>query len=371
MSDHFSGPRALADPVADITDVYAFPSPESPRDLVLIMNVFPSAGPSALFSDAVIYRFRIRPTAIASTGSAFAVEAEEFTFDFMFEAPVKQDSGALLVQLGRCTAPNGETVSFRVNDEKGGGREGLRVFAGQRSDPFFLDLAMTQQMFRTGKIAFKEVGSNAITGQNIMGIVLRIDWAALLKNGPMFAVVGETLASGKRPVRLERAGRVEIKNFILGPKGFDQINREVELRDLYNNEDAFDLSKDYIGTLRARMHANLAFWDGLDGKIDWPQDEHGNHPLVELLLADFLVVDVSKPHCETSYFEIEQTMLKGRAHATSGGRWLNDDVIDILITTYINGGNGPRIRDGVDAASALSSKVFPYMAPPNPTKVSR
>ena len=27
MSDHISGPRALSDPIADITDVYAFPSP--------------------------------------------------------------------------------------------------------------------------------------------------------------------------------------------------------------------------------------------------------------------------------------------------------------------------------------------------------
>ncbi len=45
MSDHISGPRAIADPVIDITDVYAFPCPESPRHLVLIMNVFPYAGP--------------------------------------------------------------------------------------------------------------------------------------------------------------------------------------------------------------------------------------------------------------------------------------------------------------------------------------
>jgi hypothetical protein len=32
MSDHISGPRALADPIADITDVYAFPSPEPSFD---------------------------------------------------------------------------------------------------------------------------------------------------------------------------------------------------------------------------------------------------------------------------------------------------------------------------------------------------
>ena len=42
MSDHISGPRAIADPVIDITDVYAFPCPEDSRHVVLIMNVFPT-----------------------------------------------------------------------------------------------------------------------------------------------------------------------------------------------------------------------------------------------------------------------------------------------------------------------------------------
>ena len=88
------------------------------------------------------------------------------------------------------------------------------------------------------------------------------------------------------------------------PKTFDQVNRDLEIRDLYNDQDAFNLSKEYIGTLRARFNANLAFYDTLDGKIDWPLDEHGNHPLTELLLADFLVVDASKPFSETAYFEI-------------------------------------------------------------------
>jgi hypothetical protein len=43
MADHFSGPRALADPASDITDVFAFPSPQQPGHLVLVMNVFPAA----------------------------------------------------------------------------------------------------------------------------------------------------------------------------------------------------------------------------------------------------------------------------------------------------------------------------------------
>ena len=61
MSDHISGPRALADPIADITDVYAFPSPERAGHLVLVENTLPFAQPSALFSDGLVYRFRLRP----------------------------------------------------------------------------------------------------------------------------------------------------------------------------------------------------------------------------------------------------------------------------------------------------------------------
>ena len=326
--------------------------------LVLIMNVFPYAGPSALFSDAVIYRLRVRSVSLAPGGRAFAVADEESVFDFTF-------SGVQPMQEGRCMLPDGEVVAFRVNDESGGSGKGVQVFAGQRSDPFFLDGPMAERTIATRQLAFKEVGSDRLYGKNVLGIVLRIEWATLLKGGPMFAVVGETLSAGKRPVRLERVGRPEIKNITLSAKMFDPVNRDLEIRDIYNEEDAFNLSKHYVGAYRARLNANLAFYDGLDDKVDWPLDQHGNHPLTELLLADFLVVDASKPFCETSYFEIEQAMLEGRAHATCGGRWLNQDLVDFLLTLYINAGKGPRIRDGVDAPIAWSSKVFPYMAPPN------
>src|SRR5258708_1231185 len=139
VSAHISGPRAVADPVIDITDVFAFPSPDRPRHLVVIMNVFPYAGPSACFSDAVIYRTRVRAVSIAANTHAFAVGAEEVTFDCTFDVPTPSDRGGQPVQQGRCTMAHGESVPFRVNDENGGGGKGLHVFAGQRSDPFFLD----------------------------------------------------------------------------------------------------------------------------------------------------------------------------------------------------------------------------------------
>jgi hypothetical protein len=184
----------------------------------------------------------------------------------------------------------------------------------------------------------------------------------------LLAVVAETLTRSKLPFRLERVGRPEVKEFMMGPKQFDRVNRELEIRDLYNMEDAFQLAETYQAAYRARLNANLAFWDSLDGKEDWPVDENGAHPLTELVLADFLIADATKPYTEHgSFLEIELSTGVARAHETCGGRCLNDDVMDKLFTLLINAGNGPTIRDGVDQATVPASRTFPYLAPPNLT----
>jgi hypothetical protein len=312
MSDHFSGPRALAGPAGDICDLYAFPSPDRPGRLVLVMNVLPNADPSAFFSDAIVCRFRLRPLTIAATG--------------------------------------------------------LRVFAGMRSDPFFLDFPAYMETVSTGRLAFKAEGANFSYGQNILSVVVEAECAALVHpgGGSLFAVVGETVVAGKLPVRIERVGRPEIKNFILSWKQYDSVNSDMELRDIYNLEDTFHMGKDYLGAYRARLNANLAVFDGFDGKTDWTLDAHGAHPLTELLLADHLVVDVSKPYSEASFIEIERALLHGRTHQTCGGRSLNEDAMDSLATLLFNAYTGSRISDGVNQATVPAAHTFPYLAPPNP-----
>ena len=107
-------------------------------------------------------------------------------------------------------------------------------------------------------------------------------------------------------------------------------------------EDAFALGESYQGAYRARLNANLAFWDGIDGKADWATDSNGDHPLTNLVLADYLVVDLTKPYVERgSFLEIELAARRGEAHETCGGRTLNDDVMDTIFTQLINAGNGP------------------------------
>jgi len=180
-------------------------------------------------------------------------------------------------------------------------------------------------------------------------------------------VVAETLTRGRLNIRVERTGRPEVKNLLLAPKQFDPVNRDLEIRDIYNMEDGFHLADGYLGAYRARLNANLAFWDGLDGKVDWATDDRGDHPLTKLVLADYLAVDIGKPYQEHgSFLEIEQAVLAGREHRTCGGRALNDDVMDTFFTQLINAGNGPVIRDGVDHSSRPASRSFPYLAPPNP-----
>jgi hypothetical protein len=178
MSDHISGPRAPADPIADITDVYAFPSPERPRRLVLVMNTLPFAKLSDPLSDGLLYQFRLRPLAATapSEPAPFAAGTEEFVFDSVFSAPTGTEP---FEQEGTCTTPAGGDRLVPVNDERGGSGHGVGVFAGARWDPFILDAPAALKTVATGELAFSERGSIFLDGKNVLGLVIEIDCGLL------------------------------------------------------------------------------------------------------------------------------------------------------------------------------------------------
>ena len=304
MADHFSGPRALADPASDITDVFTFPSPERPGHLVLVMDVFPSTTATALFSDALTYRFRLRPLTATTAGGrpAFAAGADEYAFDVTFAVPSSADGPDGMVQAGTCTIPGGAEIPFRVGVEKPTEDQGVRVFAGPRLDPFFLDLAAEQATHDAGAAGIPAQGRQLRPGRQRAQHRPRARHrhGARPRHRPAAGRGRRDRDLGGHPVRLERMGRPEIKNFILQDKKYDSVNRDLEIRDLYNAEDAFDLGPTYLGAYRARLNANLPFFDRLDGRTDWPPDDQGVHPLTELLLADFLVVDTPRSRSPTA-----------------------------------------------------------------------
>ena len=61
-------------------------------------------------------------------------------------------------------------------------------------------------------------------------------------------------------------------------------------------------------------------------------------------------------------------MLSGREHQSSGGRSLNDQVMDVIYTLCVNNGNGPRITDHLTQSTVRATLAFPYLAPPNPAR---
>src|SRR5215813_2920516 len=106
MSDHVDGPRSIGDPTADLTDLFAFTSPENPARTVLAACVFPSAGENAIFSNVIDHRIALRRVRVAGVGNAakFQPEDGELRFSFKFEV-LKKDSAGNALQRGVCTLP--------------------------------------------------------------------------------------------------------------------------------------------------------------------------------------------------------------------------------------------------------------------------
>ncbi|MBA2321455.1 MAG: DUF4331 domain-containing protein [Deltaproteobacteria bacterium] len=86
-SSHREAPASALDPAADLTDVYAFISPEDPTKAVFIMNVNPVSGPGDgpnyhFFDDNVRYEMNID-----NEGDGIADIVFRFQFDTTYQMP--------------------------------------------------------------------------------------------------------------------------------------------------------------------------------------------------------------------------------------------------------------------------------------------
>jgi Domain of unknown function (DUF4331) len=359
MSDHFSGPAVMADPSVDITDFYAFVSPERPGNVAVIMDVFPLATAQSLFSDVVTYRFRLRP--LTRSGTSVTPGNPEHTIDVTF-SDVPEGAAA---QRGRIVTSNGRKANFVVGEALE--QDGMRIFTGLASDPFFMDVEATLRTDLSGKLSF-DTAANTAQFFDALAIVVEVPFGPIVErfNGAtLIGAIAETIVTRRgKPIRLERVGRPEVKNVMIANPMRDPRARAVELRDLYNREDAFALSPVYRPLYESRLDANLAFFDGLDGRVDWPLAD-GRHPLRDLIIADYLILDLARPFAPGGFLEIERALIDNRPHTGAGGRWLDDDILDELLTWMVNRGRGERLGDGVDAPTKPASFSFPYVREPN------
>jgi hypothetical protein len=366
MSDHLDGPRQVGDPSADITDLFAFTSPENPARTVLAMDVFASCGQSAMFSNAITHSIVLRRAKVSGLGDStkFETSDPEIRFSFRFDVLEQAAPNQKPPQRGTCTLPDGQQLRIIVNDEKGASTPdgSFRVFAGLRSDPFYL----------AWNDAPLKPGPNLLLHDNVLCIVVEFDTRRVLDpgRGSLFAAIAETVPLqnatpfGSQPVRLDWIGRPEHTNMKLNWAGLPPGD---DLRDLWNQQTPFAIDPQLRPIFLERLKESLRIWDMRDGKQDWTPSALAAN--ADMFLDDFLLFDVVKPITDTSHLEIERSTLNGKPYQTGGGRTVNANVIDIMVTWLANR-DREFLQGGATSATKPGTATFPYFASPNTERQS-
>jgi hypothetical protein len=184
--------------------------------------------------------------------------------------------------------------------------------------------------------------------------------------GSLFGAIAETVPLtrlgefvGSQPPRIDWVGRPEQTNVRLNCSFLGDVD---DLRDLWNQQTPFAIADGFRPLFLQRLKDSLVAYDMRDGRQDWtPTALTAN---ANMFLDDFLLFDVAKPITDTSHLEIEKSTLNGRAYETGGGRTVDADVIDVLLTWMVNRDREP-LRGGTTQATKPGSKNFPYFATPN------
>ena len=319
MSDHIDGPRQIGDPSADLTDLFAFTSPENSARTVLAANVFPTCGADAIFSNAIDHSIVVRRAKVAGVGDAtkFETSDPEIRFTCRFGTLERGAADQKPLQRGTCALPDGQTLQFIANDPKGASTpDGVfRVFAGMRSDPFIL-----AWLFGGGMRKFQ----NLLFNDNVLCIAIEFETRRVLNpdNGSLFAVIAETVPRprpaafvGHEPPRLDWVGRPEQTNMRLNNEGVAGAD---DLRDLWNQQTPFAIDEKLRPLFFQRLKDSLTNWDMRDGKQDWTPSALAAN--ANMFLDDFMLFDVAKPITDTSHLEIEKSTVNGQPYQTGGGR---------------------------------------------------
>ena len=246
----------------------------------------------------------------------------------------------------------------------------MRVFAGLVSDPFFMDVEAALRTDISGKLSFQYGREHRSVSRRLVdrrrgpvcsdrqNASMASRWSQRDRgehcHAPAASRSGSNVSAGRRSrtsswrtrlaIRARRASSFAIstieKTRSRSPKNIDHSTSRVSTRTWPSWT---------VSTVRLRGR--------------WTPDSR--HPLRDLLIADFLILDLAQPFAPGNFLEIERALIANRPHKTAGGRWLDDDILDELLTLVVNGGRGERLGDGVDAPTKPASFSFPYVREPN------
>ncbi len=445
MSSHREAPEISKDPVADNADTYAFVSPDKPGTVTIITNYVPlqapPGGPNFFeFGDDVLYSIHID-----NNGDALP----DVTYQFRFQT-ILRNPNTFLYNTGpisRLGDPNWNKRQFytvtRVAGKKsrtiGAGlacppcnigprstpnyaalgaeavhslAHGVKVFAGQRNDPFFVDLG---SIFDLGDLRpFQNLhliptaaapGVDATKTLNIHTIAIQVPIGDLTANGSVptdvmsaRSVLGIWGAASRRKMRVVDAANDEksesgpwVQVSRLGNPLFNEVLVPLGKKDRWNASQPVN-DKDYadgvahpeLGTLLPvlypKVFPNLAalkapradleaiLLTGLPaGIVPGFQNNTGK------VLSDMLRLNVAVPPSATPN---PLGLIGGDAAGFPNGRRLADDVVTIELRaiagvtyplvdkTYKPDAAAGLITQGLTPSPSRYSSTFPYVGDP-------
>jgi hypothetical protein len=445
MSSHREAPEISKDPVADNADTYAFVSPDKPGTVTIITNYVPlqapPGGPNFFeFGDDVLYSLHID-----NNGDALPDVSYEFRFETTLRNPntflyntgpiaslndanwnkrqfftvtrVKGKKKTLLASglacppcnIGPRSTPDYTALAGEAVHSLSGG---VTVFAGQRNDPFFVDLG---SIFDLGDLRpFQNLhliptaaapGVDATKTLNIHTIAIQVPIGDLTANGSVptdvmsaSSVLGIWGAASRRKMRVVDAANDEksesgpwVQVSRLGNPLFNEVLVPLGKKDRWNASQPVD-DKDYaagvahpeLGKLlpvlypgvfpklaalsapRADLEAILL--TGLPaGIVPGFQNNTGK------VLADMLRLNVAVPPSSSPN---PLGLIGGDAAGFPNGRRVADDVVTIELRaiagvtyplvdkSYTPDAAAGLITQGLTPAASRYLPSFPYVGEP-------
>jgi hypothetical protein len=427
-SSHREAPSIALDPTADNTDLYAFKANDAPNDLTVVANWIPFEDPAGgpnfyRFDDNADYYINIDNTGTGKPAIRYLFKFKTHTRNgntFLYAAPgVKSITDPKLNvyqtytvtreryrkghkvgqrviarnvpvapnNVGPKTFPNyGAVAAQAIHSLPGGGK----VFAGQRDDPFFVDLGATFDGINlrvgTGNAGG---GKDDLAGDNVHSVILQVPESQVTRNGKAVsgpsaknAVIGVwstterprltvltahgAKANGKGEVQVSRLGNPLINEVIIPLAHKDQFNRTTPDQDakLYgryalNPEPARLLNALFGLGVKTTNRTDIvtALLTGIPGKTQIAP---------KAVPADTLKINLGVPPTPTAG-QNRFGVLGGDLGGFPNGRRLTDDVVDIELRVIGGALIGKKLPlgDGVDQNDVPFLTSFPYVAPPH------
>jgi hypothetical protein len=431
-SSHREAPLISADPLADNTDVYAFVSPDAPDTVTLIANWIPLEAPNGgpnfyKFGDDVLYRINIdndgdanddivyefrfrtriqnKQTFLYNTGPIASLDDPNFNIRQTYSVTRidRQGRHALAdnlatppVNVGARSTPNYDALAnmaiYTLPD-------GSRVFAGQRDDPFFVDLGSVFDLLGLRPFNAAHViplapapGVDGLKGINVHTVAIQVPKRLLTHDGSLGtdaananSIIGVYSTTLRRRLRIENDDRdgdrdddwvqvsrlgMPLVNEVVIPLGKkDRFNASDPRNDqqfgsfVLNPEPARLIPVLYPGVnvpAAPRNDLVAIFLTGIAG-LNQPKNVRAS----EMIRLNMAIPPSGSPN--------RLGLLAGQLDGFPNGRRLSDDIVDIELralagatpfTATFNVAPNNLLGDGVDANDKAFLPTFPYVASP-------